>query len=69
VPSITMSHWSVSDNSTKDIMIRYHENLNDSLPADQALQNAQQTHLNNIISDTQARPYYWAAFFHTGNVQ
>jgi len=69
VPSITMTHWSISDNSTKDIMIHYHENLNDSTPADQALQNAQQKYLENIASDTQANPYYWAAFFHTGNTE
>ncbi len=69
VPSITMSHWSVSDNSTKDIMIDYHKNLNDGIPADKALQNAQQYYLENTISDTQTNPRYWAAFFHTGNVK
>jgi len=69
VPSITMTHWSIIDVATKEIMVQYHENLNDGIHADQALQNAQQNYLKNITLNRQVHPYYWAAFFHTGNVK
>ncbi len=70
VPSITMTHWSVNDNSTKNIMVEYHKNLHDGIPADQALRAAQITYLNNYTpSDKAFSPYYWAGIFHTGNVR
>ena len=70
VPSITMTHWSVNDNSTKNIMIEYHQNLHDGLPADQALRAAQITYLNDHTPSKKAfSPYYWAGIFHTGNVR
>ncbi len=69
VPSITMTHWSVNDGKTKDIMVHYHENLNEGISADQALQDAQLHYLNHrVVSDRFFHPHYWAAFIHTGNV-
>ncbi len=70
VPSITMTHWSVNDNSTKNIMVEYHKNLHDGISADQALRAAQITYLNeHTPSDKAFSPYYWAGIFHTGNVR
>ena len=70
VPSITMTHWKINDYSSQKIMISYHENLNDRMPADEALQKAQLEYLeNDVTSNSEYSPYYWAAFFHTGNVR
>jgi len=71
VPSITMTHWEVNDESTQKIMISYHKNLNDDTPADHALKVAQLAYLNSddIKNNSEYSPYYWAAFFHTGNTK
>jgi len=70
VPSITMTHWKIDDYSSKKIMISYHRNLNDEMSADYALKEAQLAYLNNDAFDSSDfSPYYWAAFFHTGNTK
>jgi len=71
VPSITMTHWKIDDYSSQKIMVNYHENLNDGTAADHALKDAQLSYLNSndITSNSEYSPYYWAAFFHTGNTE
>jgi len=67
VPSITMTHWKVKQFATKEIIVSYSEKLNDGMFADQALREAQLEYLDGIDLLSECSPYYWAAFFHTGN--
>ncbi len=70
VPSITMTHWKVNAYSTQKIMVAYHEQLNNGVAADRALQQAMCGFLrDDELPDAGLyAPYYWAAAFHTGNV-
>ncbi|MFY9822752.1 MAG: CHAT domain-containing protein [Thermoanaerobaculia bacterium] len=70
--SVMASLWSVNDQATAELMIRFYKHLRAGLPKDQALQAAQRELIAGpieITSDTGERvlrdfssPYYWAGF-------
>jgi CHAT domain-containing protein/tetratricopeptide (TPR) repeat protein len=61
-PAILSSLWSVSDESTSNLMQNFYQNLK-YMPKDEALQKAQK---DMIGSKNFSRPFYWAAFYLTG---
>jgi CHAT domain-containing protein len=40
VPSLVVSHWSVDDATTKQLMVRFYQELKSGKPKDEALQTA-----------------------------
>jgi len=67
VPSIVMSQWAVFSKSTKNLMVNYHQKLQEELPADEALRQAKLDFRNNVDRMKDAHPHHWAAFIHIGN--
>lgn len=63
--SQSMSLWQVEDNSTKDLMIAYYQNLRAGQGRSEALRQAQLAMINS--KDNDYRPYHWAAFINSGN--
>jgi CHAT domain-containing protein len=57
--SVIASLWSVSDESTKDFMVRLHVELRSGKAKDEALRLAMQ-HLHS--QPGRSLPYYWAPF-------
>lgn len=62
-PSIVASHWSVSDLSTARLMEAFYRNLK-TMPKDEALQAAE---LDLLNTEAFGDPFYWAAFYLTGD--
>jgi CHAT domain-containing protein/Tfp pilus assembly protein PilF len=70
--SVVASLWSVADQTTAELMIRFYRHLRDGLPKDEALRAAQIELIRGPIEVTDAdgrkvridasAPYYWAAF-------
>jgi len=70
--SVVASLWSVADQSTSELMIRFYRHLRDGLSKDEALRAAQIELIRGPIEVTDAdgqrvqidasAPYYWAAF-------
>lgn len=70
--TVLASLWSVNDQATSELMIRFYKHLRAGLPKDQALQAAQQELIRGpieVINDKGERetrdfssPYYWAGF-------
>jgi len=70
--SVLASLWSVNDQATSELMIRFYKHLLAGLPKDQALQAAQQELIRGPIEVTNDKgervlkdfsaPYYWAGF-------
>jgi CHAT domain-containing protein/Tfp pilus assembly protein PilF len=70
--SVVASLWSVADQSTAELMIRFYRHLRDGLSKDEALRAAQIELIRGPIEVTDAdgrkvridasAPYYWAAF-------
>ena len=67
VPSITMSLWSVNDQSTSELMQYYYQHLQKGSPKHQALRQAKLDYLNNQESTARLHPFYWAGFIHVGD--
>ena len=63
--SVVASLWKVGDQSTAELMVRFHRHLREGSPKDEALRAAQVELLRNgaaaTAGDTSA-PYHWAAF-------
>lgn len=66
-PSLTASLWSVDDKSTADIMIDFYKNLHAGQAQDQALTNSKRNYLEQIQTQAEAPPFYWASFVHVGD--
>lgn len=65
--SVIASLWRVDDQSTADLMFRFHRHLFDGkTDRDEALRQAQ---LDLIRSGKFAHPFYWAAFVLTGSAR
>lgn len=62
--SVVASQWKVADESTRDLMIRFHRGLRSGLPKDEALRQAMDQLRGNSRT---AHPYYWAPFLLTGD--
>jgi CHAT domain-containing protein/tetratricopeptide (TPR) repeat protein len=62
--SVVASQWKVADESTSRLMVAFHRKLRAGLAKDEALRQAMAV----VRSDPRwAHPYYWAAFFLTGD--
>lgn len=64
VPSVVASLWSISDESSKKIMLEYYRFLKEGHTKDRAMQLAQLEYLNNdkLSSPAFRKPVYWAAW-------
>jgi CHAT domain-containing protein/Tfp pilus assembly protein PilF len=62
--SQVISLWSVADEETKDLMVKFYKNLNAGMGRHEALRQAQ---LDFIKDPNTSRPYFWAAFIPSGN--
>lgn len=62
-PAVVSSLWSIGDESTAFLMDKFYENLK-VMPRDAALRSAQ---VDLIYSGQYRRPFYWAAFYLTGD--
>ncbi len=59
-----LSLWQVSDDGTKDLMVKYYQNLKARKGRHEALREVQ---LEFIKDDKYKSPYYWASFIASGN--
>jgi CHAT domain-containing protein len=66
-PSMVMSLWSVSDQSTSDLMVGFYQQLKAGSTKDEALRSAKLSYLQKV-SPEYAKPIYWAAFVPIGEM-
>lgn len=66
VPSVVMSHWKVDDQSTSQLMQRFHQNLAKGYPKSKALRHAKLDYLQEA-SPNRNHPFYWGAFVMVGD--
>lgn len=66
-PSMVMSLWSVSDQSTSDLMVMFYQELREGKNKDEALRAAKLRYLQTV-SPEYAKPIYWAAFVPIGEM-
>lgn len=66
-PSLTLSYWSVSDQSTAQLMNHYYASLANGYQKHDALQEAKLNYLRNQEQLNRLHPYYWSGFVHFGN--
>ena len=64
--SIVMTLWSISDNSSAELITGFYENLADGKQKDKALQQAKVSYLRKA-DPLKAHPYYWAGYICIGN--
>jgi len=62
--SVVATQWKVDDRSAAMLMVAFHRNLRLGMAKDEALRRAMAL---VRISKRKAHPYYWAAFFLTGD--
>ncbi len=65
-PSVVMSHWSVDDRSTSELMGAFYRYIAQGLSKDKALRQAKLDFLSSAHGQ-QTHPYYWGSFVVTGN--
>ena len=68
-PSITMSLWSVNDETTAQLMPLYYQHLQTGINKHIALQRAKIDFLKKQEVKSKLHPIYWAAFVHLGEVK
>jgi len=66
-PSMVMSLWNVSDQSTSELMVSFYKQLKAGATKDEALRSAKLSYLNTV-SPEYAKPIYWAAFVPIGEM-
>jgi CHAT domain-containing protein len=66
-PSIVMSLWNVSDQSTGDLMVGFYQELKNGAAKDEALRTAKLNYLKKV-SPEYSKPIYWAAFVPIGEM-
>jgi len=66
--SIVTSLWSVQDEQTKNLMLRFYRHLKKGLPKDEALRQAKLGYLAKCAPE-RAHPYYWAGFVGIGDMR
>lgn len=66
--SVVSSLWSISDQTTKDIMIQFNRNLKNQNPRNIALMEAKRTFIQRN-KGRKAHPFYWAPFVLTGDTR
>jgi hypothetical protein len=62
-----MTLWSVSDNSSSEIMINFYRELIKGKSKDIALRDAKLRHIKNITSPLKANPFFWLGFVTIGD--
>ncbi len=62
-PAVVSSLWSIGDQSTSFLMEKFYDNLK-RMPRDAALRAAQ---VDMIYGGQFTEPFYWAAFYLTGD--
>ena len=67
VKSLLMSLWSVSDESTSELMVSFYEGLKAGKDKDLALQQAKVTYIQNQEIAMKSHPYFWAGFVLKGD--
>ncbi|MCP3962362.1 MAG: CHAT domain-containing protein [bacterium] len=71
--TVAATLWSVADETTAELMIRFYRHLRDGKPKDVALQQAQieliRGQVENARGEVASAPYYWAAFQLIGDWQ
>ncbi len=67
VPATISSLWSAPDNSTKEIMVSFYENLKNGETKSTALRNAKLSYLGSTKNSDLKTPFYWAGFVMYGN--
>ena len=69
IPSVLATSWSIADESSKNIMLRYYEYLKEGWPKDVAMQKTQLDYLQNdeLSSPAFRIPIYWAAWKQIGD--
>ena len=65
-PSIVMSHWSVDDESTAQLMEMFYKHLSEGQTKDKDLQQAKLDYLQTA-SPNKMHPRYWASFVVLGD--
>ncbi|MEM8969808.1 MAG: CHAT domain-containing protein, partial [Bacteroidota bacterium] len=65
-PSLVMSHWTVDDQSTAQLMGYFYELLADGLPKDEALHQAKLRFLDKTNIPT-THPFFWGSFVVMGD--
>jgi CHAT domain-containing protein len=63
-PNILMSLWKVNDETTKEIMIAFNQNLKKGMEKDKALQQAK---LSYLKGSKNLHPVFWSSFVLIGN--
>lgn len=66
-PSMVMSLWNVSDQSTSEIMMNFYKELKSGATKDEALRKAKLAYLKQAPAEY-AKPIYWAAFVPIGEM-
>lgn len=67
-PSMVMSLWSVSDQSTSALMVEFYQQLRAGKNKDEALRAAKLRYLQTV-SPEYAKPVYWAGFVPVGEME
>lgn len=69
--SIITSMWSVKDETTKDLMILFYQNLQQGMTKDAALCQAKLQYINELAPQEQkmAHPFYWSGFIGIGDME
>ncbi|MEQ9405061.1 MAG: CHAT domain-containing tetratricopeptide repeat protein [Cyclobacteriaceae bacterium] len=65
-PSVVMSHWSVDDKSTAQLMGNFYKHIADGQSKDKALRQAKIDFLNGA-EGLKTHPYFWGGFVVVGN--
>ena len=66
-PSVVMSLWKIPDSVTSEIMANFYLGLNNGLPKDEALRQAQLKFLGEVEDPLYRHPYFWAGFVVMGD--
>lgn len=66
-PSMVMSLWNVSDQSTSDLMVEFYQQLRAGKSKDEALRAAKLRYLQTVTPEY-AKPVYWAGFVPVGEM-
>lgn len=67
IPSTLSSLWNAPDNSTKEIMVSFYNNLSEGFSKSEALRNAKIEYLKQHKNSKLNHPFYWAGFVLYGN--
>ncbi len=64
--SVIASLWSVNDDSTRQLMVKFYENLKQGMSKGEALRQAKLSLINNQVY---SHPYYWSPFILIGDAR